>query len=210
MNTTRGLRQFRLGLAIALAALSLWAAIRPVSRFDWFMENLLVWIAVVVIASLRNQIVLSRTAYALTSLFLAIQIYGSHYAYEPEVGNWVSSLFGSPRNSFDRVVHSAFGLLLFVPVTELLEAAVGATRKSAMFLAIVALTAFGAAYEIIEWSSVVLLDPHEAAVFVGLQGDPWDAQKDMALGLSGSIVAYVLAWLSRRGRTSLRAPERIS
>jgi putative membrane protein len=113
----------------------------------------------------------------------------------------VSSLFGSPRNSFDRVIHLAFGLLLFVPTTEFLEAAVGVTRKPAMFLAIVALLALGAVYELIEWSSMVMLDPQAAAVFVGLQGDPWDAQKDMALALLGSVAAYILVRLLRRGRT---------
>jgi uncharacterized membrane protein YjdF len=80
VNSARGLREFRLGLAIALAGLSLRAAIRPVSRSDWFMENLLVWFAVIVIATLRNRIVLSRTAYLLTALFLAMQVYASHYA----------------------------------------------------------------------------------------------------------------------------------
>jgi putative membrane protein len=200
VNSTRGLREFRVGLAIALAGLSLWAAIRPVSRSDWFMENLLVWVAVIVIAVLRNRIVLSRTAYLLTALFLAMQVYASHYAYQPEIGNWVSALFGSPRNSFDRVIHLAFGLLLFIPMTEFLEAVVGVTRKPAMFLAIVALAALGAVYEIIEWSSMVMLDPQAAAVFVGLQGDPWDAQKDMALALLGSVAAYILVRLLRRGR----------
>ena len=107
------------------------------------------------------------------------------------MGAWVSSLFGSERNSFDRVMHLAFGLLVLVPMAEFLEAAFGLARRTALVFSIVWLTAMGAVYEIIEWSSMLSLDSDAAAMFVGLQGDPWDAQKDMALALLGSIVAYV-------------------
>ena len=197
-TSTANLGAFHLGLALALAGLSLWAAIRPVSRFDWFIENIFVWIAFVIIASLCNRIRLSRTAYLFTACFLALQIYASHYSYLPEIGNWVSSLFGSPRNSFDRVIHLAFGLLMFVPAMEYLENAAGMSRRTAMFVAVLALTAFGAAYEIIEWSSMVVLNPEAGAAFVGLQGDPWDAQKDMALALLGSVVSFVAVSLRLR------------
>jgi len=85
-----GFDAFHLGLAVALAGLSVRAAILPVSRFDWFMENLLVWIAVAVIASFRNKTRFSRKAYLLIALFLAMQIYGGHHAYQPETGTWIA------------------------------------------------------------------------------------------------------------------------
>lgn len=185
-------RQLQRVLVVALAALSVWAAIQPVSRVDWFIENLFVWIAAVLLISLRNRVVLSTTASLSIALFVAMQVYASHFAYQPALGASVSSLFGSERNSFDRVMHLASGLLLLVPMAELLEGAGGLSRKGALFSAVVALTALGAVYEIVEWGSMIVLAPQEAALFVGLQGDPWDAQKDMGLALLGSFAAFVL------------------
>jgi putative membrane protein len=196
--TTTRTDPFRAGLAFGLAVLSLWAAILPVSRFDWFMENVLVWIAVVVIVRWGDEMRMSRTAYLLIALFLALQIYASHYAYRPPIGDWVSAIVGSPRNSFDRVIHLFFGLLLFIPLMECFEGAAGMTRRAAMFCSLLAISAFGAAYEVIEWGMMVVLNPSAGAEFVGMQGDPWDAQKDMALALLGSVATYIGVALRRR------------
>ncbi|HEY4652835.1 MAG TPA: DUF2238 domain-containing protein, partial [Pontibacter sp.] len=38
----------------------------------------------------------------------------------------------------------------------------------------------------------------QAMVFLGMQGDIWDAQKDIALGFAGSIVAMGVAFLFRK------------
>lgn len=190
---------FRVGLALLLAGVSIWAAIAPVSRFDWFMENVLVWITVVVIACFGAAIRISRTASLLLALFLAMQIYASHYAYEPVIGVWISAVFESPRNSFDRVIHLCFGILLFLPIMECFQNMVGMSRKTAMFCTVLAITALGAVYEVIEWGMLVVLDPKAGVAFVGAQGDPWDAQKDMALALLGSLstAVGVLLWQRR-------------
>ncbi|HEY2840420.1 MAG TPA: DUF2238 domain-containing protein, partial [Pirellulales bacterium] len=44
----------------------------------------------------------------------------------------------------------------------------------------------------------VTLSPEEAEAYNGQQGDLWDAQKDMALALAGSIVGTALAMALRR------------
>ena len=182
---------FRVGLAVVLAGVAIWATIHPHSRFDWFMENVLVWIAFIVIARFGNAMRISRTSYLLIALFLVMQIYPSHYAYQPAIGNWISSLFESPRNSFDRVIHLFFGVLLFIPIMECFQEAVGMSRKTAMLCSVLAIAALGAVYEVIEWCMMVMLNPQAGAEFVGAQGDPWDAQKDMALALLGSVTTYV-------------------
>ncbi len=43
----------------------------------------------------------------------------------------------------------------------------------------------------------VLSDPSAGAAFLGLQGDPWDAQKDMLADGFGAIAASVLYLLLR-------------
>lgn len=192
--TTR-FNAFRAGLAIILAGVSIWAAIHPVSRFDWFMENVLVWIAVIVIARFGNAMRISKTSHLLIALFLVMQIYASHYAYQPAIGDWISSFFDSPRNSFDRVIHLFFGVLLFIPIKECFQEAVDMSRKTAMFCSVLTIAALGAVYEVIEWVMMVMLNPQAGAEFVGAQGDPWDAQKDMALALLGSVAIYVGVFL---------------
>lgn len=46
-----------------------------------------------------------------------------------------------------------------------------------------------ALYEIIEWAAAVVFGGDLGAAFLGTQGDPWDAQKDMALASLGALIA---------------------
>jgi len=51
-----------------------------------------------------------------------------------------------------------------------------------------------AAYEIFEWLLTIVVAPEMAADYNGQQGDPWDAQKDMAMALVGAALAAVPRW----------------
>ena len=44
-------------------------------------------------------------------------------------------------------------------------------------------------YEICEWIVTQLTHPDVGAAFLGIQGDEWDAQKDMAWGYLGALIA---------------------
>jgi putative membrane protein len=46
-----------------------------------------------------------------------------------------------------------------------------------------------AVYELIEWVVAMIFAPDWAESFLGLQGDPVDGQKDMALATSGSMLS---------------------
>ncbi|MEI6129014.1 MAG: DUF2238 domain-containing protein, partial [Planctomycetota bacterium] len=52
--------------------------------------------------------------------------------------------------------------------------------------------AFSASYELLEMAVVLLFYPQEGAGWLGMQGDPFDAQWDMAMALSGAILAQLL------------------
>ncbi|MEP5967580.1 MAG: DUF2238 domain-containing protein, partial [Sulfitobacter pontiacus] len=54
-------------------------------------------------------------------------------------------------------------------------------------------------YELIEWGAAVVLGDGSTA-FLGTQGDPWDAQKDMALATVGALATLLIAALVRRIR----------
>lgn len=47
-------------------------------------------------------------------------------------------------------------------------------------------------YELFEWSLTIIMSPQSAENYNGQQGDMWDAQKDMALALLGSIISSIL------------------
>ena len=48
-------------------------------------------------------------------------------------------------------------------------------------------TSHAVIYELIEWIAALLVAPELGAAYLGTQGDVWDAQKDMALALAGSV-----------------------
>jgi putative membrane protein len=62
-------------------------------------------------------------------------------------------------------------------------------------------TAGSAIFEIIEMVIAKLVNPEAGAAYLGTQGDIWDAQMDMTMALTGSIVAFGLTELAvRSGR----------
>jgi putative membrane protein len=51
----------------------------------------------------------------------------------------------------------------------------------------------------IEALVATIVDPVDAAAFLGSQGDPWDSQEDMFMALTGAIVlATVVSVIGRR------------
>ena len=177
-------------------------AVDPVYREDWVLENLLVVVTVVVMWRLYHRLPLSDVSYTLIAIFLAFHTLGSHYTYaEVPLGDWMAATFEFERNHYDRVIHFAFGLLMYWPFREVTERAVqvhGAWIDYTTVLFVVALSAF---YEAIEWVAATIIHPEAAYAFLGTQGDLFDAQKDHALAIVGAIISFFLAkWLIRSGR----------
>lgn len=68
---------------------------------------------------------------------------------------------------------------------------------------LLAVLSIGALYEMFEWTLTIGLSPEAADRYNGQQGDMFDAPKDMALALLGSLVP--LAW-RRRFLAGINAP----
>lgn len=103
------------------------------------------------------------------------------------------ALFGWTRNHYDRLVHFAFGGLMVLPVMDWLRPALALKPRGLVASAVVILLAVSAGYELFEWLLTFTVPEHVASDYNGQQGDLWDAQKDMALALLGSLAAAV--WL---------------
>lgn len=147
---------------------------------------------------------LSTPALMCLVAFFALHSIGARWTYSNvPYDDWLRLLtgadtrdaFGWSRNHYDRLVHIAFGALL-MPATCTWLSVLAARRGVIAGAGAILLLAFGGAYEIFEWLLTLVMDPAVADAYNGQQGDMWDAQKDMALGLAGSLVAGL--WLARR------------
>ena len=165
-------------LLTALACyLVLWIAlaIHPVSRSDWFLENLLIFVSAIVL------------------IFLALHTIGAHYTYaEVPAGFWLQDLLHLNRNHYDRVIHFGFGLLIFYPLRELLVRSAGARGGWASWLAVAGIFGMSSFFEILEAIIAMIVHPELGDAYLGTQGDMWDAQKDMAGALFGALLAAII------------------
>jgi putative membrane protein len=176
-------------------------AIHPRYPADWLLENLLTFVAVPTLVLTYRRFRFSDRAYIQGTLFLLLHTLGSHYTYsEVPLGAWLAEAFGWSRNHYDRIVHFAFGLLMLRSQRELLLRAAPIGRYAGAFVPFAAITCWSALYEIVEWITAVIVDPAAGTAFLGTQGDPWDAQKDMALACAGALVAIAVEWRIRLRR----------
>lgn len=173
-----------------------WAAVNPVFREDWLLENYLVFLVVPLLVWSYYRFRLSDTSYTLIFLFMTLHTIGSHYTYaHVPFGFWLQETFGLARNHYDRIVHFSFGLLIAYPIKEtfirLTEGKHGVW--SSVFPVEITLS-FSALFEIIEMLAALVSDPAVGTAFLGTQGDVWDAQKDMALATIGASITMLISY----------------
>ncbi len=192
---TKG-NKYLLWLLAFFTAVWLWAAVKPLYPADWLLENYLVFISVPAIVALAFYFRLSKLSYTLITLFMVMHVVGSHYTYaEVPFGYTLQRWFGSDRNMYDRLVHFSFGFLMAYPVWEVFVRVSRAKGFWSFYLPVELTLAFSCIYELIEWGAARVVDPQAGLAFLGAQGDPWDAQKDMAMAGIGAVIGMVLTFL---------------
>jgi putative membrane protein len=183
-------------LAILFALWWIGWAIAPHDRNAWLLENALTVIAVAVLGATARPFPLSRMSYTLIFLFLCLHTLGSHYTYSlVPYREWFPWLGEGERNHYDRFVHFAYGLLLAYPIRELFLRIAGVRGFWGYFLPLDLTMSTSMLYELIEWGSAVLFGGDLGVAYLGTQGDPWDAHKDMALASLGALLAMTLTAL---------------
>ncbi|NMN03273.1 MULTISPECIES: DUF2238 domain-containing protein [unclassified Novosphingobium] len=140
----------------------------------------------------------STSAVACLCAFLALHALGGKYIYSyVPYERWAQDLalpspnrlLGLPRNSYDRLVHFAFGLLMVHPIRQALMRQGGVGPRLSLYVAVEFVMAGSCLYEIFEWLLTVIMATTDADAYNGQQGDLWDSQKDMACASAGAIVA---------------------
>jgi putative membrane protein len=170
---------------------------------NWLTENILTLSLLIFLVAFYNIFRFSDTSYSLIFLFLLLHVFGSQYQYtENPLGEWLQHQFNQSRNNYDRMVHFGFGLLLTYPIHEVLLRGLKLNRFLSYLLPVELVLSLGALYELIEWAVADLLyhGTEQGMDFLGMQGDIWDAQKDIGLGFLGSIVAISATILFRKVR----------
>jgi putative membrane protein len=188
-------------LLAAFAAVFVALGIAPTYRQDWLLENLLVFAAVAVLIATRKRLRFSNAAYTLVFLFLVLHEVGAHYTYSlvpydswfaGVTGTTLSATFGLQRNHYDRLIHFAYGLLVALPIMELLRRVAPPRGIWRQLLPVLFILSNSAIYELIEWAAAMVFGGELGTAYLGTQGDEWDSQKDMVFAAGGSVAAMLV------------------
>lgn len=176
-----------------LLAVFAWSAYRPRDTFTWFLEVLPAIAGIGLLAAIYRRFRFTTLVYLLVAAHAVILLVGGHYTYaEVPLFNWLRDAFGLARNHYDRVGHFAQGFVPAMIAREVLLRRTPLRPGGWLFTLVTAVClAISALYELLEWA-VAAATGTAADAFLGMQGDPWDTQKDMALCLLGAVLAQLL------------------
>lgn len=186
---------FKIHISVFVTILA-WSAGRPYSYGIWLLDAIPALAVFAAVIITHRRFPLTPLANGLILALCLLILVGAHYSFgKVPIFDWLKPLFGTQRNNFDKLAHFFQG---FSPAIVLREVFIrfDVFRDRRWLVAIVpaACLALSAAYELVEWAAAVILKDG-ARDFLAMQGDPWDAQSDMAFALGGALVS--LALLSR-------------
>lgn len=199
-------RSPRLPLALLAAFAAIWIAlaVAPLYRQDWLLENALVLIAVPLLVYGYRRLRFSNAAYLALFVFFVFHEVGAHYTYSKvPYDAWLAhlgiSLAWLGRNSYDRLVHVLYGLLVTPAAAELFAAVAPPRGIWRGILPASFIMSHSLLYELIEWAAASVFGGDLGMAYLGTQGDPWDAQHDMLGATLGSVASMTILLIARRG-----------
>lgn len=180
-------------LGSIFAVVMVWSVIEPKAYGTWLMETAPALVGAAILIATYRRFPLTSLAYILVTIHAVILFVGGHYTYaEVPLFNWIRDEFDLSRNHYDRLGHFAQGFVPAILAREILLRTSSLRRGGWLFFLIVCVClAISSVYEILEWLSVVV-GAEAATDFLGMQGDVWDAQKDMTLAMVGGMLAQLL------------------
>lgn len=166
---------------------------------NWLLENTLVFLFLAFLVYTYRKYQFSDLSYLLICIYLCLHVYGAKYTYaENPFGYWLKDYFQLARNPYDRIVHFSFGFLLAYPMRELFLKWFKFPRWVAWNLPIEITMSVSAMYELVEWAVADVFFPAQGDAYLGMQGDIWDAQKDIFTAFCGAIIATTIVSLIKR------------
>jgi putative membrane protein len=178
-----------LSLLVVAVVLS---GIAPNDRLTWFLEEAPVFVGVPILVATWWKFPLTLLAYRLIFIHALLLTFGAHYTFsDVPLGLWLRDVLDLARNNYDRVVHFVGGVAPAILGREILRRKTSLQPGGWLFF-LVALGCLGgsAFYELLEWWAAAITGA-QASAFLATQGDPWDTQWDMLLGLLGAVVGQI-------------------
>lgn len=200
-------RRYACGLLAAFCVVFVALGLRPSYRADWLLENVLVFLGILCLVLTYRSLPLSKISYTGLFVFFCLHEVGAHYTYsevpydrwsEAILGTSISSLLELDRNHFDRLVHLAYGLLIFYPVREIFLRVARSTGFWGYLFPVLLLMSTSLLYELLEWAAALLFGGDLGMAYLGTQGDVWDSHKDSLLATLGALVAALVVALVHR------------
>lgn len=189
--------RFLTALGLILVAVILWSLIGAHDLKTWLVENALVPGLLLVLVLTYRRLPLSRVSYSLMFAFLVLHEIGAHWTYSHvPYDEWWLALFGTTlnewlglaRNHFDRLVHFSYGLLFAYPIRELFLRVANVKGFWGYFLPLDLTVSTSTLFELFEWIAAVMVNADVGTAYLGMQGDVWDAQKDITCAMFGALV----------------------
>ncbi|EEH69096.1 MULTISPECIES: DUF2238 domain-containing protein [Acinetobacter] len=194
-------KKFSLKHSIALAMVLLFiiiASINPLEFESYLLHQAGTVIMLIALIVTMQKIGIDFFSFCLYLAFLFIHIIGAHYLYSYVPYNqWLLDLFafdlnqgmGWSRNMYDRLVHFAYGVLLYPFFYRCFQVWIPSAKPFTLFLLVLQFVmASSMIYELLEWGLSIGLSPEDAENYNGQQGDMWDAHKDMFLATIGALL----------------------
>jgi putative membrane protein len=168
---------------------------------NWWIENILVVIAIPFIARAASKQKLNHFCYVCIFLFLALHTWGAQMSYtHNQFGAWLQDTYHLTRNPYDRIVHFSFGFLLAYPVAYYLQQNFRLKNVHALLTMFLIITFAATTFELMEWGVAAITDTATGETYVATQGDVWDAHKDIALAMLASLMVSLILTLFRKGK----------
>ncbi|MBT2680312.1 DUF2238 domain-containing protein [Bacillus sp. ISL-35] len=173
----------------------IWSLTKPEEGYMVLLVEVLPSVlAILFLVLTYNQFRLTTVSYIIITFLVILTFVGGHYSYSKvPLFTWIKNYFDLQRNHYDRFGHFLKGSIVIVIIEILLRKTALSKSKTTNFIALCITLAIGAFYEIIEWTSAKIGKEGKVTKdFLGMQGDIWDAQWDMALLLVGSILSLFI------------------
>jgi len=183
-----------ISLFVIVILVLIWSAINPLDYLDWVAEVSPGLVVIIILVLTYRKFRFTTLSYIIIAFLCVLTFIGGHFTYsEVPLFNWIKDEFDLKRNHYDRMGHFFKGFSAIV-VREILLRLTPLPKGAWLFgITTSIVLSIAALYEIIEWLSTKFAkDGKTAKDFVGMQGDQWDAQWDMALAFTGCIIALLI------------------
>lgn len=192
---------------ILIVCMAIWSAIKPFDVLTWFLEAIPIILIVAVVFYYQKSFPLTPLSYWLLALGCVLVFIGAHFTYaRVPAFDAIKDMFNLERNNYDRFGHFFQGFIPAIIFRELILRTSSMRRGLWLWVILIALcTTKSVLYEFAEWWTTIVLGEN-AHEFLAMQGDVWDAQKDMFCAFIGSIVSlWTLSKLHDRQLRQLKS-----